>query len=552
VREDLENKPSGSMEEYLGIAKRRIWWFFLPFFLAWAIVFVLTWLVPRAYRSDALILVQTHLVSKDYVTPNVSASLTERMQSMAQQVLGWAELRGIIERFELYKVGHERSPDALVNQMRKDIHVQPLLLDDVQPDVTAEAAAQDIKRAPPGKQVDAMAFRISYTAPRPELAQQVTDQLVSLFIEGNRRASQQQSEITTRFLDAELQQMRVDLDLESKRISDFKSQYAGELPGDKDSNVLALASFQRNLETENDALNRAEQKKLYLESLSSGLNQSKAGSQLINELDQQLQKMTAQRAELQGRYTDQYPDLKNLRDQIAQVERLKAEAERQGPAPGKPAPAPALPESSVSIDPQLSSQPINASTAIYQLDAQSKANKKEIADRHADIISLEKRIAALQLRLNSTPGREDQLSALTRTYDQSLSDYNALLAKKSQAQLAASLVRRQEGEQFTVLQAPTFPMTTDFPNKLMFSLAGLGAGLVFGIVTATLAELLDSSIHSDSEIQSMVTAPILAGVPHLSTEAEKHTQHYQRVYMFAGALMLLLTMAAGTLFNVTH
>jgi protein tyrosine kinase modulator len=425
-----------------------------------------------------------------------------------------------------------------------------LLLDDVQPDVTPEVAAQDIKRAPPGKQVDAMAFRISYAAPRPELAQQVTDQLVSLFIEGNRRAREQQSEITTRFLNAELQQMKADLDLESKRISDFKSQHAGELPGDKDSNVLALASFQRNLEAENDAMNRAEQKKLYLESLSSELKQSKAGSQLISGLDQQLQKMTAQLAELQGRYTDQYPDLKNLRDQIAQVERIKAEAERQGSAPATSAPA--LPETSAFIDSQLNSQPANASTAIYQVDAQSKANKKEIADRHANIITLQKRIAELQLRLNSTPAREDALSALTRTHDQSLSDYNALLTKQSQAELAANLERRQEGEQFTVLQAPSLPMTTDFPNKLTFSLVGLGVGLVFGIVTATLAELLDGSIHSERDIHSMVTAPILAGVPHLATEAEKRVHRYQRVYTFAGALTMVLAMAAGTLFNVTH
>src|SRR5438046_10666997 len=94
---------------------------------------------------------------------------------------------GIIENVHLYGGGDRRmSPDVLVQQMRRDIKI-------------------DLVQAP-GRPWELSAFKISYSAPNPALAQQVTGKLSSLFIEENLRNRQQLSENTTKLLENQLEE----------------------------------------------------------------------------------------------------------------------------------------------------------------------------------------------------------------------------------------------------------------------------------------------------------------------------------------------------------
>ena len=43
MRDDLEDVPSKSLEEYWAIVRRRRWWIFLPLFVCWALVWAVSW-----------------------------------------------------------------------------------------------------------------------------------------------------------------------------------------------------------------------------------------------------------------------------------------------------------------------------------------------------------------------------------------------------------------------------------------------------------------------------------------------------------------------------
>src|SRR6202049_2574412 len=104
--EDEEIKPSRSLDEYWAMAKRRRWYIILPAFACWAVAWAGSWLVPSTYQSDALILVEQQKVPEQYVVPNVSVNLQDRLQSMTQQILSRTRLQATITRFHLYETRH--------------------------------------------------------------------------------------------------------------------------------------------------------------------------------------------------------------------------------------------------------------------------------------------------------------------------------------------------------------------------------------------------------------------------------------------------------------
>src|ERR1700686_3168757 len=93
---------SPSIGDYWAILRRRFWWILLPLFLCWAIIWSLSWLLPVAYRSEALILVEQQKVPENYVASNVTVNLQDRLQSMTQQILSRPRLQTTIDRFHLY------------------------------------------------------------------------------------------------------------------------------------------------------------------------------------------------------------------------------------------------------------------------------------------------------------------------------------------------------------------------------------------------------------------------------------------------------------------
>ena len=71
-------------------------------FFGWLLVWGASWVVPARYKSGTLILVEQPTMPKDYVTPNVTDDLQERLQSITQQILSRTRLLHIIDELNLY------------------------------------------------------------------------------------------------------------------------------------------------------------------------------------------------------------------------------------------------------------------------------------------------------------------------------------------------------------------------------------------------------------------------------------------------------------------
>ena len=525
-----QEKPIRSLQEYFAIAVRRRWYLLLPIFLGWALVLLSTWFMAPRYRSETVIIVEQQKVPEQYVVSNVAVDLQQRLQSMSQQILSRTRLLGIIDSFQLYRKSRGKAPDAdiRVQQMRKDIKI-------------------DLVQAP-GRPWELSAFKISYSAPTALLAQQVTKELSSLFIEENLQNRQQLSEDTTQFLENQLEQARKNLASQEERLRDFKSRYLGELPEQLQTNIQILSGLQARLQAATEALDQANQQKLYLESL---LNQYKTlRSQLAVRggnsgvsaptLDEQIERLKSELADLSSRATPKHPDVVRLKRQLADAESMK----RQMDAELKANKGEDLMESAGR---PRNLADLQAISPMLQIDGQIKSNQLEIANRKQEVRRLEMQIEAYQSRLNLTPVREQQVAAITRDYDQSRTNYESLLNKKMQSEMATNLEKRHEGQQFRIIDAPNFPQKPYSPDRFKFSLLGLVFGIVMGVGVTALIEVTDKQIYSEEDLLSVTPIPILSAIPLLQSAADQKRQSWFFRLQMAAALLLIAAIPAITL-----
>ncbi|MFY9743479.1 MAG: hypothetical protein WA252_01570 [Candidatus Sulfotelmatobacter sp.] len=536
--DDLEEKPSQgfNLGYYLGIVQRRHLHFLVPLFVGWTLVWAASWVLPPRYQSSTLILVEQPTMPKDYVTPNVTDDLQERMQSITQQILSRTRLLHIIDQFHLYAGEHgEQLPDDKIEKMRKDIGI----------DLVRDARTNQIS-----------SFNVSYSSQDPHLAQQVTGELTNLFINENLEVRQQQSEGTTQFLEDQLESARKSLADQEDRIRQFKGQHVGEMPGQLASNLQILSGLQSQLQNDQDALNAAKQQHVYLQTLADQYRAMQGSAKAADgtavpvglpALDQELEKEKTQLADLRSHYTDRHPDVRKLKDQVAETEKMRDQLLASIKAKTKTKGTDSAADSSDSAA-AMSADPNQASMSL-QIQGQLRSNQVEISNREHDIATLKAKVDDYQARLNQEPIREQQLADLTRGYDQSKANYDDLLKKKNESQMATSMELLQQGERFRVVDAPSFPEKPEFPNRLKFCGIGLGVGLALGVFVAGAFEMLDGRVYNEQELKSLIPVAILAEVPEVTSPADEKRARWRMWFGWATAAIVFCVILAGSAFS---
>ncbi|MGA8620635.1 MAG: hypothetical protein WB660_19180 [Candidatus Sulfotelmatobacter sp.] len=533
--DDLDEKSPEAfdIQHYLGVVRRRHLLFLIPLFLGWAVVWGASWVIAPSYRSSTLILVEQPTMPKDYVTPNVNDDLQERLQSITQQILSRTRLLQIIERLNLYGGGHDpATPDEKIERMRKDIEIE--LVRDARNQITA--------------------FNVHYSSRNPRVAQQVTSELTNLFISENLEVRQQRSEDTTSFLERQMEAARNTLAEQEEKIRQFKAQHVAELPSQLSSTLQILSGLQSQLQHDEDGLNAARQQHVYLQTLADqyralqGSSKTSGGTTVgLPALDQELDKLEAQLADLSSHYTERHPDVRKVKEQIADTEKIRDQLLASLKAKDS-----ATPTDGVESGVTSGSADATQTSVQVQIEGQLKSNQVEITNRERSIAALKARVDEYQARLSQEPIREQQLADLTRGYDQSKANYDGLLKKKNESAMATSMELLQQGERFQILDPPSFPQKPDFPDHLKFCGIGLGIGLVLGIVVAGAFEMTDDCLHDEKALKKLLPANVIAEIPAIVNLSDEQSAKRKLWLGWATAALVFATILAGSAFSYLH
>ena len=474
-----------SIEHYLRLVNYRKWWVLTVFSLVSAATALVSYRLPNVYSSETVILVDPQKVPESYVKSTVTGDVRNRLGTLSQQILSATRLQTIIERLNLYPAERKTlAREDIILRMRADIGVTVL---------SDFGGSQDLQ-----------AFRIVYSGKDPRLVAQVTNQLASLFIDENLKAREQQATGTTEFLQNQLVETRKALEEQESKLRDFKLKHIGEMPEQQTADLQILGQLQAQLQSESDTLVRAEQQKSYLQSMLSqsapvidlddGEQKGPPGTRSLTSgsTNQGISAARAKLASLRTVYTDKYPAVVKLKQQIADEEERLAALSRAGSevpqrqAEAKPAVADQVKPPSDYYNPVVQSQ-------IKMLDAEIIKHKEE-KDRIA------KSAAGYQAKLDIIPVREQEITQLVRDYEMSKAHYSQLLEKQLSAETATQLEIRQKGEKFEILDPAQVPQRPSRPNRRLINAAGSLSGLVLGLLVALATELLGISITAPQDI----------------------------------------------------
>jgi protein tyrosine kinase modulator len=441
--------------------------------------------LPNRYKSQTLVIIEQPTVPQKIVESLDTTGINQRLSSMQQQILSRSRLEPIIRQFNLYPEDvNRKSMDELVTRLQKAVEVTPIM-------PMTETRTEQL----PG-------FYVAVTLGDARQSQEVCTAITSMFIEQNLRLRQEHSETTTQFLAQELSSAKASLDEQDAKLAAFKSHHIGELPEDEQTNLNLLTGLTSQLDASTQALARAQQDKSFNElQLSQQVAAWQAAQTGHNPetLEQQLIALQAHLATLQSSYTDDYPDVIKAKSDIANLQKKIADSE----GPGKTA--------TVSKGTKITTEPAQ----IQQLRAQVHSDDLIIASKAKEQEQIRKQIGLYQERVQSSPAVEQQYKELTRGYQTALESYNDLQKKRDDSEMAVNLERKQEGEQFVVLDPANLPDKPSFPNRPLFALGGLGGGLGLGLGFAFFLEMKDSSFKTERDVEFALHLPVLAMVPEI-------------------------------------
>ena len=490
-----------------------------------AIGAVVVYRLPAVYQSRSVILIEQQRIPERYVLPTVNEDLSNRLNRISQQILQYESLLRLIEEFNLY--ADERGSmveEEMVERFRKMVNVS-----------LVQGWAQ--RNAP--------AFQIVFEGSDPSVVAQVTNRLSKLFIDENLRTRANQALGTSEFLTTQLEEFRGEVERQEERLREYRVSNMGELPEQERVMLSEITRLQSEINRADGEVERARQSRLIYENT---LSSARDRLQMYEDLAKREQSVVAdggtvmsngqrvlpeavelRRAEetlaaLLARYSDSHPDVRNVRSQIEVLTKRVAALNAEEPAEPEPEPTPT---STQTAGQQSAERPNSAGMVQAILGERSRIKEIELqigllddAVRKAqtDRQKLMARLGETQFRLSRIPMHEQELSKVVRDYDSSRRNYQSLLDKRIEADLASELEIRQKAEKFTVLEPARLPERPIRPDRELLMMITCGAGLFVGCLLGFGTELRANVLLGEWELPPNVT--VLGQVPLIQLDGE--------------------------------
>jgi uncharacterized protein involved in exopolysaccharide biosynthesis len=509
-----------SLQDYVDIFWRRKWWLIIPLMLGVVAGYIACFFIPPTYQSSTLILVEPQKVPTSYVTPAVPGTVDDRLRTISQQIMSRTNLSKIIKEYGLYKreeIAPAKPNDLMgrvqdkVKQMlaqyglsREELFT-PLNQDEV-PEEFIERMRKDITLKVMGKE----AFSVTYNGPNPTTVMRVTNTLALLFIEENLKTRERQAEGTSEFLASQLVEAERELQRQEQKLKEYQEQHRGALPAQLDANLRTLDRLQKDLNAIDDSIKsaelalveerkNAEEKRRALQELMLLQPATSAPQPLEPKLQAppKLEALKQDLARLRATFNENYPDIISIKKQIEELEKTAQNQPALSAPSGTPAPETNSEQAAL---PSLAatSMPIPAASKEAAHLAREKAQGIVAATLPVVTSSVERELPTLRARreriiaqmqkleeyVNATPANEEKLAELMRDHSISLKNYQSLLEKRLHAKIAENLEKKQQSEQFRILDPANLPTEPARPNRpLVVSIGGaLGGGFGVGLI----------------------------------------------------------------------
>jgi len=491
----------------LELAIRHKWLLILPTVACFLLSVLLYLTLPKFYQSSSLILVHPSELSRDFVRGMVEYDVSTDLQNIEEQIYSRNWMERVVRKLNpTLESGEGEEFDKLVYRMLNRVMVQTR-----------------------GR----TSFTISYSGKDAETVYNVVQLLTDTFIEEN-VAQMAKADADAAFnLDEEIGTVEQELSTKEANLAAYKQRHMGELPEQIEPNQRMLERLQMQQQLNGENLRDARNRQLILESQLMGLGETGGGvgDPLIDELLQARETLE----ELKQRYTDNHPDVINAQ---ARIVILEEQLENRA--------APATEGRASEGD-----QPLTQANA-YTITLRSELENVKLTIRRLEDEEVRRRqeIGRIEGRVEAAFNRQQELTQLTRDYENLEEYYRTLLDRKLNTRLSSRVLRTHSANQYEVLDPPRVPRHPYSPDPIRILLLGIGCGLAIGCALIAGLELRNDAFFSSQLLEESMPYAVLATIPILLDETEQRQRKRKIVYIVSTVCLMVLALCCVNLFLV--
>jgi len=428
--------------------------------------------LPNVYRSAALVEV-THEGPADS-TQDANPATEAQLQQLTDENLSRSNLQQMITRFDLYpQVRAKGEIEGAIAQMRRDAKVE---ITDQQHTFGRQTAS----------------FSVSFRGSNPTLVSQVANSLADFYVKKSQEQDDARVKSEVSALNTQLDQTKARMDAQQKQVSEFIAAHLQELPEQERVNLAAI-----------DRLNAQLASLTHRRAATVEAGHDIGAPVAANVDDPQsveLARLKAQLETLRGQATDEHPDVKRLKQEIAALS--AQEAHRTA----RPTQAAVSDASLAAAQPAPTEEP----HVVRPRETSTNGSSAQIRAQ----------IAAIEQKVYNSPMREQELQTLLAPLSVTRQLYASLSEKLENAQRLQS---SHAMDPFRILDPAVPSRDPAGPARLKLVAAGLVVSLLLALLVMMLVEKLDTSFHSVDELRAWTRVPVLASVPNIvvAKDAEK-------------------------------
>ena len=421
-----------------------------------------SYLVPNKYQASSTVFIEKSVISEMLKGLTFTPSTEDKIKVLTYALNSRTLITKVIDELDLKKKGDDAELEKLIKDLQDNTQIKI-------------------------KDREGL-FVISFQDGNPKLARDYVNALVRRYIDENTSSKREESYGATQFLSDQLNTFREKLQKSEEAANEFK----------RGAGSIATMDPTSLLKDINDSQQRADDLKIrqaQLETLLSGLGK-------VNSAQTNLPAQQKRLQELQLQYTDNYPEIVRLKDEIRALEEQKSSG--QGTTRSTDSPEYA------------------------RLNSELKALRQAEKNLNANI-------ARNRSLLHNIPAAKAKLEALEREKLSQKSLYESMLSRQGQSEVSKQMTVQDKSTVFRIVDPAILPIKPVSPDRKKLILLGILAGIGGGIGLIILKDQMDDSVKS-VDIARHFGLPILAVIPQMVDPQQivLQSRKDRRLYIVAG------------------
>ncbi|MDD2898170.1 MAG: GNVR domain-containing protein [Desulfuromonadaceae bacterium] len=444
------------------------------------LITIASYIIPNKYESSSTVFIEKSVISELLKGLTFTPSSEDKIKVLTYALNSRTLITKVIDELDLKKKGDDAELEKLIKNLQDNTTIKI-------------------------KDREGL-FVISFRDKSPKLARDYVNALVRRYIDENTSSKRTESYGATQFLTEQLSTFRDKLLKSEEEVNAFK----------RGQGSIATMDPTSLLKDINDSQQRADDLKIkqaQLETVLAGLGKSNSAQTNLPALQKRLQ-------ELQLQYTDNYPEIIRLKDDIRALEEQK----KSGRGTGRPADSPEY----------------------ERLSSELRAMRQAEANLHANI-------ARNRSLLVNIPAAKAKLDDLEREKQSQKSLYESMLSRQGQSEVSKQMTVQDKSTVFRVVDPAILPIKPVSPNRVKLILMGILAGIGGGLGLVILKDQMDDSVKN-VDMAKHFGIPILAIIPRIDDPQliAAQSRMDRKLYIIAGLYFsVILAVLANEAVGVT-